>query len=230
MLGKIKNFLRNNRITAKPYAFLGKARNRYIISKMRKEIQKNGVKTIHHIQALLEKTGLPFFFDMGTLLGIVREGRLLGHDLDIDVAVYASGFDSVKHVEEILVSNGCLHKYRYEVADIGVVEDSFFIDGIKFDVNYYRRDGEDDVCYLCYSHPEKTYEPFLMDTVELRCRHIDQLVKTSFGGVMINVPDKAEGYLAQRYGANWRIPDKNYIYWKGPSTSPIPNVSRRTVY
>jgi adenine deaminase len=26
--------------------------------------------------------------------------------------------------------------------------------------------------------------------------------------------------VVERYGKNWTIPDKNYVYWKGPSVEP----------
>ena len=32
-----------------------------------------------------------------------------------------------------------------------------------------------------------------------------------------------EKYLSERYGKNWMIPDKNYVYWKANSTTPIEN-------
>ena len=53
--------------------------------------------------------------------------------------------------------------------------------------------------------------------VKLICPHIYNITTTLFQGVKINVPEKPEEYLAVRYGENWRIPDKKYIYWKGPS-------------
>ena len=230
MLRKIKRFLRSNKITKTPYAFLGRVKNRYAFSKMRKEVQKNGVKTIHYIQSVLEQTGVPFFFDMGTLLGIVREGRLLGHDRDVDVAVCSADPNDIDFVTKILMDNGCLHKYRYEVADIGVVEDSFVINGIKFDINYYYRNGTFDLCYLSYTRPEKTYEPYTVDVVELRCQHVERLKSICFGGKMIAIPEDAEFYLQQRYGTNWRIPNKNYFFWEGPSASPIPNMGRIVDY
>lgn len=227
MLEKTKKFLRINCITKKPYAFLNKIKHRLIIYKKRKKIKKNGIRTIHYIQSLLEKTKIPFFFDMGTLLGVVREGRLLGHDMDVDVAVCSGDPENIDFVKKTLIENGCFHQCRYEVEGVGVAEDSFSINDIKFDISYYYRDGDSDLCYLSYTRPEKVYEPCTMDVVELRCQHVGQLKMVFFKGKMITIPEDAEFYLEQRYGINWRIPDKNYIYWKGPSASPIPNVGRR---
>lgn len=57
--------------------------------------------------------------------------------------------------------------------------------------------------------------------VELSCRHITDTEKIDFFVKGINIPKKAQEYLAQRYGEKWTVPDKNYIYWKGPSAKPV---------
>ena len=55
--------------------------------------------------------------------------------------------------------------------------------------------------------------------VELATSPIKEIKQIDFNGKMINVPKDSEKYLSERYGSNWRIPDKNYLYWQGPSAS-----------
>ena len=87
MIKKIKKFFRNCPLTRGIWCRLSDARLRRIRSDV---LQKNGVQTVKAVQEILSETGVFFFFDMGTLLGIVREGRLLKHDMDIDIAVVVS--------------------------------------------------------------------------------------------------------------------------------------------
>jgi len=80
---KLKPFVVNNR-------FLYSMYNTYItIAKTRKRsaIQKYGFDVLDHIHAVLEKEGIVFFLDFGTLLGIVREGRFIDHDVGLDIDV-----------------------------------------------------------------------------------------------------------------------------------------------
>lgn len=227
---QLKRFLANNRITHGLYLKLYAIKYRKQCKKTRALIQKQGFEIIGTLQSVLDQLDITFFFDMGTLLGIVREGKLLGHDLDIDTAVIIEAEDDIQKVTEKLIQNGCVHKYRYIVDGIGIVEDSFNIGGVKFDVNYYQHNGENDICYLGYKKPDQNYEEGTMNVVSLSCPKIKNVVKIQVNGREINVPVCPEQYLANRYGDNWRVPDKDYIYWKGPSASPIDNMCKQIIY
>ncbi len=222
----IKKFFREFALTKKIYARLIdiKAKNN-----KKANLQKDGLTVIAEMQKILEKSGVSFFFDMGTLLGIIREGRLLKHDMDIDIAVFVESEEEKQVLADKLSAHGCEEYLRYCADGLGIVEQSFVYYGIKFDINYYYRSSNTDECYLLYSHPDKVYKEGTMSIVKLSCPTIKNTVKHEFQGISVNVPQNAEDYLAARYGENWRIPDKKYIYWKGPSTSPTDFIGYRTV-
>lgn len=221
-MNNIKKLLRENRITRNAYLFT--ARSYYKIKKKRMAhaMKKNSTRTIGQLQSIFEKTGLCFFFDMGTLLGIVRDGRLMKYDYDIDMAVKTSEEKDKTALRKLLTDNGCKLLMEDIVDDIGVVEESYKLNGIKFDVNYYVNEGKSDVCYLLYKDPESTATR--LNVVKLSCDEIRGTVKVPFQGMLISIPKNAEAYLAQRYGSAWRIPDKGYVYWKGPSACKIDNL------
>lgn len=225
---RFKRFLRTFFLTKWIYKKLYSLKMKKEKQQKRDNLQQNGVKTIHFLQELLD--GERFFFDMGTLLGIVRENRLLGHDLDIDTAVYAESEEQVERIRTYLRQKGCCLKYTYYIENMGTVEDSFEINGIKFDVNYYKAENEQDVCYLMYTDETKVYVDGEMDVVKLTCNSVKNIQKREFHGKQINVPENAEMYLARRYGEDWRIPNTKWIYWKGPSTSPTQYVGKQISY
>jgi len=211
----IKEFLKKISFIRNTYSYF---LTKKIEHKKKKELRVSGNETLTTLQTQLTKADISFFFDMGTLLGIVREGRLLKHDMDIDVGVFATDDDQKKEITRTLNSLGCREVYRYSIDTIGIVEQSFILNDIKFDINYYHRADAVDICYLFYRDPKKRYaEECVMDVVQLSCPHINKIVKIDFAGTSVNIPDSAETYLANRYGSNWRIPDKKYVYWKGPS-------------
>ena len=223
---RIKSFFRNCPLTRKAWIRLSDARLRRIKSR---ELMENGEDTVVKVQKILSDTGAFFFFDMGTLLGIVREGRLLKHDMDIDIGVMIKDEEERKKLRDALVSKGCTLRFNYSIEGFGTVESSFLSGGIKFDINYYRREDEypdSDVCYLMYRDPDREYGADELSVVRLVSPHIGRVVKTEFAGAEICIPENAEEYLAARYGENWRVPDKGYVYWKGPSTSPTDYVGR----
>lgn len=219
----VKTFLKTNKYTKKIVAlgisFYNNMVARRINAKKRYNIQNNGNAVIEKIQKVLCENDIFFFFDMGTLLGIVREGHIIKHDLDIDVAVYVDSEEEKEFVRDILVSSGAVQTRHFSIDEIGIVEQSFVYCDVKFDICYYSAAEEFDYTYLMYSDPTKTYVNGELSVVELNCPHICKTELYKFGNIMINVPEQYEEYLAYRYGKNWRIPDKNYVYWRGPSTA-----------
>lgn len=213
-----KKFLREFILTKHLYGLLSKIKNKKI-REIKKNMKIHGIDTIHFVEKTL--SGNVFFYmDMGTMLGIVREGRLLGHDLDIDIAVYAENDLEKNRVKELLLDAGCALRYTYYVEELGVVEHSFEINNLKFDINYYSRKASEDICYLMFREDGKEYKDDEMDVVRLSVSPINEVKKVDFYGKQVTIPVEAERYLAERYGDNWRIPDKGYVYWKGPSTTP----------
>lgn len=225
MFRKIKNFIKKAPILRNIYVFLVTRKYAHIDKKKYKMMHKNGLKAMSKINDVIGNYDCIFFFDMGTMLGAIRDHNFIGHDLDIDVAVVLNeGFDR-REFSNYLVKSGFSLKYRYMI-DNDAVEESYFVDGVKFDVNYYYINNDYDSCYLFFRYPDKEYPRETFDVVELRCDHILSTKMIDFLGIKIPVPSNPEHYLEQRYGPNWRIPDKNYIYWKGPSAIVVPLIGK----
>ena len=226
MYKRIKTLIKNCPLTKPLLLCAIKVLNRFSQRKRKKLINLNSQATISALQRILSEAQVFFFFVMFSLLGAVREGRPLGHDLDIDLGVHVENDSDKSALQEHLLSNGCTLKCSYTVDGIGLVEQSYELNGIKFDVSYYKCTETADYCYLLYRDPGRDVFSTEMDVVELKCSHISETEHRLFDGVAVNVPKNPELYLAERYGEDWRIPNTNYIYWAGPSTTKIPNIGR----
>ena len=196
-------------------------------------LKKRGSKVIHKLEEVLSKAGVVYHFDMGTLLGIVREGALIGHDLDIDIAVHLRNGKEREPLLDTLKRFKIQQIHSYTVETIGVVEDSFRISGVKFDISYYWVDEKNkSICYLLYDDTPgwKNAQRGLYKCVKLTASNIVSTKKIEFAGKEITVPAEPEKLLTERYGDKWRVPDKNYLYWLGPSAEKIPLSGYRKVF
>ena len=231
-MDSLKERLKSNKYTYMIYKLIGtmyyKLHDGVKKKRMAYAMKKNATKTIAQLQDILAGTGFFFFFDMGTLLGIIRDGKLMKYDLDIDIGVKIESTDEKQKLRKILIDNGCTITFAYEVDEIGIVEESYKLNGIKFDINYYSASGGKDTCYLLYHEPHSALTR--LNVVQLTCNEIRQTKDVLFQEIKVSVPIDAEKYLAERYGGNWTIPDKNYVYWKGPSALPIDNLGDQIKY
>lgn len=183
-------------------------------------IQANGYQLIAAVQQLLDREGIEVFADFGTLLGIVREGGLLAHDLDIDLGVIVKDDLDMLRVRTALERFGFKVWREYSIDD-QVVEGSFRLFGVKLDINYYRVDGQTARTWLFYRDPDKEYGPRERDIVEMRYSPLRGFTTVEVHGAHIRIPVDAESLLAEKYGPSWRTPDQGWVYWESPAATPL---------
>lgn len=186
----------------------------------RQRIQANGYQLIAAVQEILGRAGIEVFADFGTMLGLVREGRLLAHDLDIDLGIVVTDPIDLDRVRIAMERFG-FRIFREYFRDGELVESSFRLFGVKLDINYYRVDEESARTWLFYRHPDKEYGPRERDIVEMRYSPILEFTTLDVSGTPIRVPANAEQLLAEKYGPNWRVPDEDWVYWQSPAATPV---------
>lgn len=153
---------------------------------------------LHDAQLALQAAGQPFYLMAGTLLGLVRDGDLMSHDKDIDLALpYESDRDAVAAL--FLESGYFSVPRRPEVPAndplwaFGVVHDA---SGITIDL-FFARNEPDGVRFGFGLAPRQVFgkvRPFQIGTLE-------------WSGRQWPVPMPPEQYLEDIYGADWRRPD-----------------------
>lgn len=215
---------------------------------------------------LLEENSINYWVSHGTLLGIVRENRILPWDHDIDFSVWKKTVDK-DHVRSIFIENGfiekpicgdmdCLHFIRaanermvdisfYDVEDKvasirwAITSESIFPKillkflGIwQFGKSYDVIEGSPwsgknlvlrAAIISSYILPEK-FKSFLYDRLIKRIvkyigysypvAMLENLGTTIFNGKTIPVPNDSAQYLEDTYGADWRTPKKDYVWYE----------------
>lgn len=99
---------------------------------------------LRSIITLLNEHPVPYWIDFGTLLGLMREGKPLEHDRDIDICIWAKDEDRLRTIIPSMKKMGYRMKIRsYYGMDFNY---KFFPEkhsGLrKLDINMFRRAGE----------------------------------------------------------------------------------------
>jgi len=163
---------------------------------------------------ILNKHKCKWWLEAGTCLGAIRENNFIGWDPDIDI-----GMDG-RHVrlwetfkKEFQEAGFSLYKgweYKGKKTEL-----SFKRKGIKLDLFFFYRKGNfrwhgvfgpDDKGRWGKNmifYPVIFSENLFLDLQEI-----------FFRGKRCFVPFPVKQYLRERYGDNWRTPDRNYKYWQ----------------
>ena len=198
-----------------------KNRSNKTLELKRKNIQENGYDVLEEtLNTLNSIPNVKAFADFGTMLGIVRENALLKHDLDMDIAVL--GEKGLYNYVTMLLERQGYKLWREYIFDDRIVEQSYHYKNIKVDINYYEYSEKGVMTWLFYRDPNKKYKNNKRDIVRMDYSMIDTLKTVTIKEKEISIPENATTILEEKYGKNWQVPDKNWIYWQSPAATKIP--------
>jgi hypothetical protein len=192
----------------------------------RRQLQRHGYRALEDISSALTETGAVCFADFGTLLGIVRDGQIMAHDLDLDFGVLRASLKTDNQVRDQLIAMGSTLWRSYSVSGRLAAESYHYTPAngggiLKFDINYYDCDERHCRTWLFYHDPKQRYEKSELSVVELTYDRFDTTSTIDIKGQRVPVPVNAEKLLEQKYGAGWRQPDPSWIYWQSPAARPL---------
>jgi len=174
-------------------------------------------KMLRKVCGILDKYNIPYVLEGGTLLGIVRENRLLPWDNDLDLTITEQNIGNVLKLRREFWWAGYKIRLRkskkgmphFPVNSVRLLKIKrkryFFVTGIglmdifvkkKINGKYYWIVGQHD--HVLKSVPSHFYESF---------------TRYNFEGYEYSIPADYEEYLTYRYG-DWRKTVKDYDYKK----------------
>jgi phosphorylcholine metabolism protein LicD len=169
---------------------------------------KLAMKMLHAITTILDTNNVPYFLDGGTLLGIIRENRLLPWDTDMDAGIsrefehqllsvrwkmWLAGYRT--RVRRYKCDTGPFKKGQFRVLRIQTRKFLFFKGYSLMDI-FVKTKLEDEYFWTVDDkHPVlKACPP----------EFYDNLARYSFDGKEFNIPADYKGYLTYHYG-DWHV-------------------------
>lgn len=170
---------------------------------------------LQHFSEVLNKEGILFWLDFGTLLGYYREHDFIKHDMDLDTGAF---LEDAEKIRKVLLANGFSLVREFSVMDDGGKEDCYKYKHTYIDIFYYRKDNDKMYC--------NSFGPKIRFNA-LHLRHKIPVVvekvtvpysgfkKDTFKGIPVNVPNDVEACLIANYGKSFMIPDPSFDYKEG---------------
>jgi phosphorylcholine metabolism protein LicD len=172
-------------------------------------------RMLRRVTRVLEVFRIPYWLEGGTQIGIVREGRLLPWDDDMDISIY----DDQNWKHPFLVLALMLMGYRltlqnhqtsigpFQKGQSKMIKVRNFASGFKkgpvmLDI-FIKRELEDN-CFWVVGVKERV----LKSTPTHFTRNLG---KVQFKEKMYSIPEDFDGYLSYRYG-DWKTPQKEWDF------------------
>lgn len=172
---------------------------------------------------VLDELGISWWLTDGTLLGFVRDGGFIGHDIDVDIGLHARDYSP--GLERAFERAGLEIYGRYGDADDGLEMTLrsrwLYLPGTSIDLFFFyeREDFMWHAAYYKGMQLRYLYPRFETTSFELR-------------GVQYRVPDPPRRFLEHKYGRHWERPDPGWNNMLSPaslSVAHLPPKQRRAV-
>ena len=186
-----------------------KKKNKYVLQGKKLKIAEKMLKDVTEI---FEKHNVRYWLDFGTLLGIVREGRILPWDDDMDISIFEEDRQKVHDIvlPEIKKLNYRIYSRYHHIVDDDVLKEGdfrafrvrdcrwkFFRGYVKIDIFVmYKKDDD----YYWYELDNKHKIPSSL---------IEEFDQIEFNSKLYTKPKDHDKFLTYHYG-DWRTPNKEY--------------------
>ena len=212
MLRKVITHIKENKRNINPVhkllsALVSLTRNQHLTGGT---LQKT-LRLLQRICTTLNENGIHYWVEGGTLLGIIRENRLLPWDHDIDISVNIADAEKVYSLLRSLKKYGFTVDLLYHRHDLGP-----FKKGMCRKINIRNKKfliaGGDVLADIFIKLEEKNNLYWTIDPQILKSTPGEltkEVTVHDFNGINIKIPKQCNEYLSYRYG-EWQVPVKEY--------------------
>jgi len=166
-----------------------------------KDIRPQVAKSAAKVLALMRQNGFDAFVVGGTLLGAIRDGEILAHDDDADLAYLSKH----SHPSDLILENAGLHRILRDHGYCVIRHSWSHLQVLSDDERYYV-----DIFTAFYK------SGFFHEPIHVRSKgmwsSILPLDEVELHGQRLPAPRDPEAWLAACYGPHWRVPDPSFVF------------------
>ena len=180
-----------------------------------KMLKKEGLLIIQKVEQALKTSGLCYFADYGTLLGIIRDHDFIKWDLDIDYGLIVGEEFDWKYFERNMNSHGFTKKREF-ILNNKISEQTYSCGNLTVDFFGHTLLSDKMFGHIFFRKQDYIYKSkydFHVDQVSYS--KVTTTKSILFNGIQVTVPTNSEKYLESIYSSNWRTPVKD---WVDPNT------------
>ncbi|MDP9444281.1 MAG: LicD family protein [Actinomycetota bacterium] len=167
------------------------------------------------LSVLRDDCGLPAFLCYGSLLGAMRTGKFIGHDVDVDLGYLSAYHHPADVIREGFRVERVLRKQGYKV----LWQNGGFLALFLPQIDGTSRNLD---VFACFAVNGRLYQAHDVDTEGDESVFVP-LGECQFEGRTMPVPARPEVLLEAAYGKDWRIPNPAFTFSKARRT-------RRRIY
>lgn len=178
-----------------------------------KKFRKYGPIFLKKLGEDFQKNNIIYWLEYGTLLGAIREKKIIDHDYDIDIAVPDNEKNLLK-IEKIFKNNNFIKSHEI-LLDGQVTQKTYKKNNISIDVYIFILEKNNSFRTYSYGPLEnKTYK----ETIEILGGLIAYEYKFNYFEIIdyelynqkFKVPQNYIEHLKEYYGENFMIPNSNW--------------------
>ena len=168
------------------------------------------IKELKLFKETMKDAGVPFFLLGGSCLGLVRDGKFLDHDKDIDVGIFEDvDLDSLvvhlEHAGYVRVMIAGIENGKYVWA-MKVINNTLLVFEIQV---FYRKN---DIMFFNRNLGKSAPQHYIEGRLEWDAKLFDSMKTIEHRGEEYLIPTPIEDYLQVTYG-NWKISEV-YKDWR----------------
>jgi phosphorylcholine metabolism protein LicD len=171
---------------------------------------KKAKRMITNIVKILEKNNIRYWIDMGTLLGIIRDGDLIPWDHDVDIAIDGADAEKLLNITQNFSPRYRIRSTYDHTGRLPGKLRSFRIKPLteKLSLLYGKKELHLDI-YIKYKLKNAYYWIDSFTLKKVASKYYDTLDTITWNNRSFKIPSNVEDYLSARYG-DWRIPVKKF--------------------
>lgn len=198
------------------------------LKRRRVAFPKYAMEVLIHVSKVLQQHNVEHWLEYGTLLGLVRDGKLIPNDLDLDIGVFTP---EQQDAYRIILQRAGFKLIKVWLLENKIVEETYLYKNVHVDLYYFQRSDDKLVAYTFYRDRTLEHGLKINEYKTLRYSYLgysgtEELV---INGANFIIPCGHDFLLRQKYG-NWRVRNSAWTIFDSPVVDQISSIATLKVF